>query len=132
MFCLYHAHFVFPSYSGMLTLEHVLCFLPCAVLSIIGHCRICCNGCVAQSRRESPDLFRMSAGFYDEKVMDVFANEAQGRIEEFSQQNLVSLPQCTFHPMTFENSCHNQVRNSYALGNGDSHHPCVLFYYCPF
>ena len=79
------------------------------MLSTSGHRPICCNGRVAQSQTGSPDLIQMSAGFYDEKVMDVFANEAQGRIEEFSQQNLVSLPQCTFHPTSAENPCHNHV-----------------------
>ena len=42
-------------------------------------------GCDAQ--RSVRDF---AAGFYDEGVMDVLANEAQRRIEEFSQQNLVS------------------------------------------
>ena len=42
-------------------------------------------GCDAQ--RSVRDL---AAGFYDEGVMDVLANEAQRRIKEFSQQNLVS------------------------------------------
>ena len=43
-------------------------------------------GCDAQ--RSVKDL---AAGFYDEGVMDVLANEAQRRIKEFSQQNLVSI-----------------------------------------
>ena len=84
------------------------------------------------SRTGSPDLFWLSAGFYDEKVRDVFANEAQGRIEEFSQQNLVSLPQCTFHPTTAEDPCHNHVCSSCAPGSRDTYRPYVLFHYCPF
>ncbi len=31
IFCLYHALPVFPSCSGLLTLEHVLCFLPVVI-----------------------------------------------------------------------------------------------------
>ena len=41
--------------------------------------------------RNFADPLEASAGFYDQRVMDVFAGEAQGRIEEFTQQNLVCL-----------------------------------------
>lgn len=43
------------------------------------------------SQIRTPDFITLCvpAEFYDEKVMDVLADEAQGRIKEFSQQNLV-------------------------------------------
>ncbi len=33
----------------------------------------------------------MHAGFYSEGMMDRFASEAEGRIQEFSQQNLANM-----------------------------------------